>query len=398
MLISVNKEMVADAIRSIGAHNASIPIFEHKAAIEPLKLLNVRTPAANVIKQEMLGVGGDAVTPVGCIVNKDKYVDVLLLGTRKHYKLLVQKLALMNFFGMVELSKELQAYLDKDKPLTRLLDGRVLTYEKLRIMGIMNITPDSFYAGSRMTDVDVALKKAEQMLKEGADILDVGGESTRPGSMPIVGNDERRRIFPVITSIRREFPEAIISVDTWRSDTADGALACGADIINDITGLEGDKRISKVIQRTKAPVILMHMRGTPKTMQEQCEYKNVVDEVACYLKERAAYAEGLGLNKESIILDPGIGFAKNVQQNLLLMRDLHTLTGFGYPVLLAASRKSTIGKVLGDIPAEERLEGTIATSLQAVYAGAQLIRVHDVKPNLQAVRMLEAILKPETVQ
>lgn len=394
MLISVNKEMVADAIRSIGAHNASIPIFEHKAEIEPLKLLNVRTPAANVIKQEMLGVGGDAVTPVGCIVNKDKYVDVLLLGTRKHYKLLAKKLALMNFFGMTEISQELEAYLAQGAPVTRLLNGKVLTYEKVRIMGILNITPDSFYEGSRLTDVDVALKRAEQMLQEGADILDIGGESTRPGSAPIVGNDERRRIFPVITRIRKEFPEAIISVDTWRSDTADGAIACGADIINDITALEGDKRISKVIQRTKAPVILMHMRGTPQTMQTKCDYKNVVDEVAVNLVERAQYAQSLGLTKESIILDPGIGFAKNVEQNLLLMRDLHTLTSFGYPVLLAASRKSTIGKVLGDIPAEERLEGTIATSLQAVYAGAHMVRVHDVKANLQAIRMLEAILQP----
>lgn len=397
MLISVNKEMVQDAIRSIGAHPASIPIFENKSAIEPLKLLGVRTPAANVIKQEMLGVGGDAVTPVGCIVNKDKFVDVLLLGTRKHYTLLAKKLALMNFFGMIEIGKEIERFLNQGQPITKLLDGRVLTYEKVRVMGIMNITPDSFYEGSRLTNPDIALKRAEKMLSEGADILDIGGESTRPGSNPIVGNDERARVFPVITRIRKEFPEAIISVDTWRSDTADGAIACGADIINDITALEGDKRISNVIRRTKVPTILMHMRGTPQNMQTKCEYRNVVDEVACYLKERAIYAESLGLSKESIILDPGIGFAKNVQQNLLLMRDLQTLTSFGYPVLLAASRKSTIGKVLGDIAAEERLQGTVATSLQAVYAGAQLVRVHDVKENLQAIRMLEAILNPNSI-
>jgi len=393
MIIAVNRERVAEAVRCIGAHPASIPIFENKAEIEPLKLLQVRTPAANVIKQEMLGVGGDAVTPVGCIVNKDKYVDVLLLGTRKHYKLLAAKLAQMNFFGMVQLGQEIGCYLAKEAPATKLLDGRILTYDKMRVMGILNATPDSFYGGSRLSSVEAALKRAEQMLQDGADILDIGGESTRPGSDAVGIIEECQRIVPVIEAIRKAFPEAIISVDTWHAETARAALESGADILNDITALEGDEAMAGVIERSKAPVMLMHMRGTPKNMQAQCEYTNVVDEVAVYLAERAAFAESLGLTKDNIILDPGIGFAKTVEQNLLLMRDLKALTTFGYPVLLAASRKSTIGAVLGNIPAEERLEGTIATSLQAVYAGAQLVRVHDVKENVRAIRMLEAILK-----
>lgn len=393
MIIAVNKERTAEAIREIGAHPVSIPIFANKAAIEPLKLLQVRTPAANVIKQEMLGVGGDAVTPVGCIVNKDKYVDVLLLGTRKHYRLLAAKLAQMNFFGMVELGREIERYLAPQRLVTRLADGRVLSYEKMRVMGILNATPDSFYGGSRLATVEAALKKAEQMLAEGADILDIGGESTRPGSEAVGIVEECQRVVPVIEAIRKRFPEAILSIDTWHAQTAKAALASGADILNDVTALEGDKDMAGVLEQFKAPVMLMHMRGTPKNMQSQCDYKNVVDEVACYLAERAAFAESLGLTKEGIILDPGIGFAKTVEQNLLLMRDLKALTSFGYPVLLAASRKSTIGAVLGNIPAEERLEGTLATSLQAVYAGAQLVRVHDVKENVRAIRMLEAILK-----
>ncbi len=393
MIIAVNKERTAEAIREIGAHPVSIPIFANKAAIEPLKLLQVRTPAANVIKQEMLGVGGDAVTPVGCIVNKDKYVDVLLLGTRKHYRLLAAKLAQMNFFGMEELGREIERYLAPQRLVTRLADGRVLSYEKMRVMGILNVTPDSFYGGSRLATVEAALKKAEQMLAEGADILDIGGESTRPGSEAVGIVEECQRVVPVIEAIRKRFPEAILSIDTWHAQTAKAALASGADILNDVTALEGDKDMAGVLEQFKAPVMLMHMRGTPKNMQSQCDYKNVVDEVACYLAERAAFAESLGLTKEGIILDPGIGFAKTVEQNLLLMRDLKALTSFGYPVLLAASRKSTIGAVLGNIPAEERLEGTLATSLQAVYAGAQLVRVHDVKENVRAIRMLEAILK-----
>ena len=150
-----------------------------------------------------------------------------------------------------------------------------------------------------------------------------------------------------------------------------------------------------VAVKTKAPIILMHMRGTPKNMQQNCQYANVVEEVAEYLAKRAQLLREQGVGADKIILDPGIGFAKDVEQNLLLMRDLHSLTSFGYPVLLAASRKSTIGAVLGGVPAEERLEGTVATSLQAVYAGAHMIRVHDVKENLRAVRMLEAILCPK---
>lgn len=393
MIIAVNKERVAEAIRGIGAHPVSISIFENKAEIEPLKLLQVRTPAANVIKQELLGVGGDAVTPIGCIVNKDKYVDILLLGTRKHYRLLAAKLAQMNFFGMVQLGQEIEYYLSQKKLVTRLQDGRELTYEKMRIMGILNVTPDSFFGGSRLATLDAALKRTEQMLADGADILDIGGESTRPGSDGVGLEEECHRVVPVIEAIRKRFPEAILSIDTWHSKTARAALESGADIVNDVTAMEGDEAMAEVIERSKAPIILMHMRGTPKNMQSQCEYENVVDEVACYLAERAAFAESLGLTKENIILDPGIGFAKNVEHNLLLMRDLKALTTFGYPVLLAASRKSTIGAVLGNLSVEERLEGTIATSLQAVYAGVQLVRVHDVKENVRAIRMLEAILK-----
>ena len=393
MLIAINKEAIHDAILSIGAHPASVPIFERKAAIEPLKLLQVRTPAANVIKQEMLGVGGDAVTPVGCIVNKDKYCDILLLGTRKHYALLAAKLKLMNFFGMLQISKELEQYLAAKTPVTILRDGRTLSYEKMRVMGILNVTPDSFYAGSRLSDVDAAVKRAEQMLSEGADVLDIGGESTRPGSEAVGVQEEVARIVPVIKAIREKLPEAVLSIDTWHASVAKAALEGGADIVNDITAMTGDEAMASVVEHYKAPVVLMHMRGTPKDMQTQCTYKNVVDEVASYLKERAAFAETLGLDRTKIILDPGIGFAKTVEQNLALMRDLQALVGLGYPELLAASRKSTIGAVLGNLQAEERLEGTLATSLQAVYAGAQLVRVHDVKENVRAIRMLEEILK-----
>ena len=394
MLLKVNKEMLADAMESIGVHKASLPIFANKNQILPLKLLQVRTPAANIIKQEMLAAGGDAAVPTGCVLNKDKYSDVLLLGTRKHYNLLLKKLELMPYFGMDKVKAELEAVLNEEKLQTVLADGRVLNYDKVLIMGILNITPDSFYENSR-TAIEEVVAKAGQMLADGADILDIGGESTRPGSEAVAAEEEQERVLPVIEALRKAYPDAVLSIDTYRASTARLAIEAGADIINDISAMEADAEMIDVVCETKAPIILMHMRGTPKDMQTQCEYKNVVEEVAVYLAERAELLRERGVGAEKIIFDPGIGFAKNAEQNLKLMRDLHALTSFGYPVLLATSRKGTIGKVLGDLPAEERLEGTIATSCQAVYAGANMVRVHDVKENLRAVRMLEAILCPE---
>lgn len=397
MLLKINKELLGEAMASIGAHPASLPIFAHKSEIVPYKLLGVRTPAANILKQEMLAAGGDAVVPTGCIVNADKYVNVVLLGTLKQYKIVLKKLELMQYFGLKQVATELQeavaAALEPAALRTTLADGRVLTYDKMCVMGILNITPDSFYEGSRVSALADVVARAGQMLEQGAQVLDIGGESTRPGSDSVDGDEERRRVLPVIEALRREYPEAVLSVDTYRADTAEAALSVGADIINDISAMEADARMAEVVVRSKAPIILMHMRGTPKNMQQNCQYQDVVQEVAVYLAQRAQLLREQGVGADKIILDPGIGFAKDVEQNLRLMRDLHVLTSFGYPVLLAASRKSTIGAVLGGIPAAERLEGTIATSLQAVYVGAQMVRVHDVLPNVRAIRMLEAILR-----
>ena len=397
MLLKINKELLGEAMASIGAHPASLPIFAHKSEIVPYKLLGVRTPAANILKQEMLAAGGDAVVPTGCIVNADKYVNVVLLGTLKQYKLVLKKLELMQYFGLKQVAAELQeavaAALEPAALRTTLTDGRVLTYDKMCVMGILNITPDSFYEGSRVSALADVVARAGQMLEQGAQVLDIGGESTRPGSDSVDGDEERRRVLPVIEALRREYPEAVLSVDTYRADTAEAALAVGADIINDISAMEADARMAEVVVRSKAPIVLMHMRGTPKNMQQNCQYQDVVQEVAVYLAQRAQLLREQGVGADKIILDPGIGFAKDVEQNLRLMRDLHVLTSFGYPVLLAASRKSTIGAVLGGVPASERLEGTIATSLQAVYAGAQMVRVHDVLENVRAIRMLEAILR-----
>ena len=393
MILPITSCNLRYELKNIGVHQASIETFMNKSAILPLKVLKVRTPAANIIKQEMLACGGDCAIHAGCVVCAQDHSDILLLGTKKHYRLLLQKMAMMPYFGLPKIKEELQSFLENAPLKTILADNRVLEYDHVVVMGILNITPDSFYADSRVRGIDEVINRAGQMLRDGAEILDIGGESTRPGSDSINPQEEIARIVPVVEALRKEYPQSMLSIDTYHAETAEATLSSGADIINDISAMEYDEKMIDVVVKNNAPVILMHMRGTPKNMQQNTEYGNVVEEVSKYLKERAEMLRGHNFPKEKIILDPGIGFAKNVDQNLKLMQGLSEMTGSDYPVLLAASRKSTIGKVLGDIPPEARLAGTIATSCQAVYAGANMVRVHDVKENIQAIRMLEAIIK-----
>ena len=396
MLYEVNQDALHYEIEHLGVYKPSVAILLGKGKIMPLKILHVRTPAANIIKQEMLAAGGDCATPGTAVTCAVPHVDILLLGNQKHYKTLLYKLKQMPYFGITEIVADLEKYLAAIPKFTTLADGRVLRYDSMKVMGIINVTPDSFYAGSRKNSTDAILKQAEQMLADGASVLDIGGESTRPGSNPVTAEEERERVLPAIRAVKTEFPESIVSVDTYRAALAEEALQCGADIINDISAMTADDAMTDVVVKTKAPIILMHRKGTSKDMQQQCEYKNVVQEVTEYLLNRAVLLAERQIGSDKIILDPGIGFAKNDEQNLRLIQNLNALTVNAYPVLMAASRKTTIGNVLRTkqtLPPEERLEGTLAVTATAVYAGASLVRVHDVKENVRLIRMLEAIRK-----
>ncbi len=393
MLLPIAPVRVENMIERSGAHGVGVRIMQRKGSILPLEAVGVRTPAVNILKQELLALGGECVVPAGAITCSEPSYNIIMLATRAQYHKLTKKLLMMPYFGLKELREELQAYLELAPLVTTLRDGRHVTYDELQVMGIINVTPDSFYEGSRHSQLEEIVATAKEMLEAGATILDIGGESTRPGSDSVGEAEEQARVVPAIRAIKEACPEAIISVDTFRSVTAEAALEAGADIINDITAGEADDAMLELAVRYQVPIILMHMRGTPKTMQADTHYEDVVREVASYLLIRAQLAEEKGLTKEQIILDPGIGFAKLREDNLRLMQGLEALTGHGYPVLLAASRKTVIGQTLGDLPPSERLEGTMATSCQAVYAGAQMVRVHDVKANTRVIRMLEAIRK-----
>ncbi|MCJ7563914.1 MAG: dihydropteroate synthase [Candidatus Aminicenantes bacterium] len=258
------------------------------------------------------------------------------------------------------------------------------------LMGIVNVTPDSFYDGGLYMDPDKAVAHGLAMAAEGADILDVGGESSRPSSDPVPADEERRRLVPVVAGLRKQ-TKALISADTTKFEVAEAALDAGADIINDISSFNLDPRILLLAAKKDAGFILMHMKGMPKTMQVQPYYDDVVGEIRAFLAEKIEIARAYGLQKENVIIDPGIGFGKRHQDNLVLLNSLDAFSGLGRPILIGVSRKSFIGKIL-NAPPEDRLEGTIAASIVSIVHGAHILRVHDVKAVKRAVLVAEAIL------
>jgi dihydropteroate synthase len=257
-------------------------------------------------------------------------------------------------------------------------------------MGILNVTPDSFSDGGAFLDPERAVEHGLQLACEGADILDVGGESTRPGSLPVPEEEELRRVLPVVRQLRDK-TGVLVSVDTTKSAVARAALDAGADLVNDTSGLRSDPEMAAVIARSGAAVILMHMKGTPRTMQESPWYGDLLGEVRSFLAARIRAAEAAGIPAERIIVDPGIGFGKTAEHSLTLLNRLDAFEELGRPLCVGFSRKAFIGRVLG-LPPAERLEGTIAAAVLSVSRGAHILRVHDVGPVAKAVRMAEAIL------
>jgi dihydropteroate synthase len=269
--------------------------------------------------------------------------------------------------------------------------GRLISGPDPVLMGILNVTPDSFSDGGEFFGVELALAQAEKMLDEGAHMIDVGGESTRPGSDPVSSEEELHRVLPVVQGILGARPEAIISIDTYRALTAEAALDAGARVVNDVTALRGDPKMAGLVAERGCPVVLMHMLGEPKSMQRDPRYEDVVREVRDFLAGRAEYAASAGVREENVILDPGVGFGKTLRHNLELLNGLNVFVELGFPVLIGASRKSFLGKILGSEDTGDRLFGTVATSVMAYEQGAILFRVHDVRANKEALEVAAAV-------
>ena len=264
-------------------------------------------------------------------------------------------------------------------------------YEKTRLMGIINISPDSFYEQSRCNSTDEVLQKAEKMIREGADFLDLGAESSRPGSKPISEREEIDKLIPVISSLVK-ITDIPISVDTYKPIVAKEALQAGAKIINDITGLQKTPEMADVISKFDAGVILMHMKGSPITMQKNPSYKNVIQEVKEFLEQSVKISKEAGIFSDQIAIDPGIGFGKKQKHNLEILSKLEKFIELGKPILIGVSRKSFIGNIL-NLPPERRLEGSLAASVIGITKGASIVRTHDVKETRNAIKVTEAIIK-----
>ncbi len=258
-----------------------------------------------------------------------------------------------------------------------------------RIMGILNVTPDSFSDGGLFYDLDKALAHAHIMIGEGADIIDVGGESTRPGSKPVSEDEELRRVIPVIQELSKEIDKPI-SIDTYKSSVAEKAIEAGAQIINDISGLKADREMARVAAANRTPIIINHIKGEPHNMPENPIYENLIAEVMLGLRQSIDLAVKSGINEDAIIIDPGIGFGKTTQHNLEILNRLEEFKSLERPIMVGTSRKSFIGHVLG-LPLQERLIGTAATIAVAITKGAKIVRVHDVKEAVQVVLICDAI-------
>ncbi len=257
------------------------------------------------------------------------------------------------------------------------------------VMGILNVTPDSFSDGDCFFALANAVEHGRQMVLEGADIIDVGGESTRPGSDALPPEEEKNRVLPIIKELAAEV-RVPISIDTQKAEVAEAALDAGAQIINDVSALRTDPDMAAVAAERGAPVVLMHMHGEPKSMQKDPVYGDVVGEVRDWLAERIEHAVSCGISEDRLIVDPGFGFGKRLEHNLELLRCLHELHGLGRPVMVGTSRKSMLGMIL-DVPADERLAGTLATVACAAMSGCHMVRVHDVRPALEVVKVCEAV-------
>ena len=394
-------------MEKIGANPEGIEIMAPKGILRAIKLEGVGYAAANILKQEMLSQGAEAAIAGDIYLGKRERTDVLLLGTLRHYRRLIPKLRAQPLKSLQAIADEIEEALARYEGRTlgsMEIGGRLFEWGKRTyIMGILNVTPDSFSGDGLLAAGDfigAALAQAERFVEEGADILDVGGESTRPGSAPIPAEEELRRVMPVVERLAREF-DVPISIDTYKAEVARRALDAGAHMVNDVWGLRMDPELAGLVAKRGVPVVVMHNRSRPKdAVQEErlggryvgVEYEDLMADIIRELRGSVQIALDAGVAWERIIVDPGLGFGKTVEQNLEIMDRLGELKVLGRPILVGTSRKSFIGYTL-DLPPEERLEGTAATVALCIARGADIVRVHDVKEMVRVARMTDAIVR-----
>lgn len=383
-------EALEEECKQIGCDPAGIKIMNKKGIFLTLKVEALQLRAAIILKQEMMALGGEVVVSRDVMTLKPERTDILILGTEKQCQKLILKLY-QQPFSCKELADRLKDLLEKKLYTaheTWNIENKTIDFKKPIIMGIVNITPDSFSDGGKFLSTDAAIAHAKQLIEEGADILDLGAESSRPGSDPVSAEEELQRLLPVLQALRSDpMIKVPISIDTYKPEVAEICLKQGAHMINDITGLQ-NPAMRKVVAEKNVPVIMMHMQGMPKTMQENPQYNDVVDEIMTFFEKQIALCEQEGITQ--ISCDPGIGFGKTVEHNLEILKRLKEFQILGKPLLIGTSRKSFINKTIGGIPGD-RLEGTIASNVVARMHGAHIFRVHDVKACKRALDLTNFI-------
>ncbi|MDD5405630.1 MAG: dihydropteroate synthase [Sulfurovaceae bacterium] len=363
-------------LTSLGVESGGIKIISNKMELFFIYIKELKTPAVNILKQDALSIGAELAVPSGVVTYSKTHYDCLLIGNKKHIEILSHK-ELAQPFGLKNVAKQLASFLQ-----TKIYP--------IQIMGIVNANNDSFYSQSRY-EAKNAVNAIYNMIDEGADIIDIGAISSKPNSVIVSADIEMQRIKDICDTIKSQklYEKAIFSIDSYTPSVIEYALQSGFKIINDITGASNDKLIQLAL-KYNAKLCIMHMQGTPQTMQINPYYDDVIAEVSDFFEERIAKCEALGLSKENIIIDVGIGFGKTLDHNITLIKNMKHFTKFGCQILAGASRKSMIDKIIST-PIEERLAGTLAIHLKALENGADIIRCHDVKEHKQAIEVYKAI-------
>jgi dihydropteroate synthase len=397
VLNDYNSGELKQLMREIQVDPYAIKIMLPKAITHLLKIDSVSNITANILKQEMLSLGGDVAVARSALTGKNKMTDCLLIGNLSQFKRLKAKLYKQPF-GLAELSLKIARSLNnfqKDRFTINLNGYKLFLGKRVYIMGIVNLTPDSFSGDGlyRTSSTKYQISKivdfVERTVQDGADIIDVGGESTHPGAKPISVKEELARTIPIIKILAKKI-KVPISIDTYKKEVAKLALDNGAVIVNDITALK-DPGMARLIARYKAGVVLMHMQGNPRNMQNNPAYSSLVSDIITYLDRAIQKAKAAGIAEDKIIIDPGIGFGKTLEHNLEILKRLQDFKVLGRPILVGPSRKSFIGKIL-NLEAQKRIFGTVSACVLAAKFQANIVRVHDVRPVYEALKITRAIL------
>ena len=374
-----------ELMAAIGVHPQGVDIMAAKFTGRALYVKNLKTVAANILKQEALSAGAEAAVNKHVVTCRVARSDALLFGTAAALGAVGEKLAGQDF-GLDGLGKAMCRVLAAWDAVPSLqLKGKTYRLERPLVIGILNVTPDSFSDGGRFLEPAAAVNRARELLGHGADVVDVGGESTRPGAACVSAEEELSRVLPVVEAIAPDYP---VSVDTRKAAVARKCAQAGAAMVNDVSAGRDDPAVAAVCAEFGLPYVVMHMKGTPADMQQDPRYDDVVGEVRDFLAQRAAWAEAQGVAQ--VVVDPGIGFGKTLEHNLTLLNNVPALADLGYPVMIGHSRKSFVGKLTGE-EVDGRLAGSLAAALVAARRGAHILRVHDVAATAQALAVASAV-------